>query len=176
MATNQTIDTIQPPLVAGMFEDSSPSKGVVPGTSEETVNDILPGTFVMQGTNTFGVKNAATTGAKLKGVATFNHSYAPFVQLGADNGYKPNITFGVAEEGHIRVLCEVATVPGDEVHVRVVTNGTGKLILGAITPTADAGKTLDISAFCRILIPGDATTAPVIDFDMTNVALAVADS
>lgn len=175
MATNQLIDQIQPPLIAGMFADSSPSKNVSPGTSEETVNEIPPGVFVMQGTNTYGVKNPASTGAKLRGVATFNHSYAPIVEIGS-TGYKPNITFGVAKSGHMKVLCEASTVPGDEVHVRVVANGSGKLVLGAITPTADAGKTIDISAFCQILEPGDATNPPVIDFNMANVALAVADS
>ncbi len=59
------------------------------------------------------------------------------------------------------------------VHVQVVAD-TGAPV-GIIRPDADAGKTLDCSSFCKIVESGNATTAYILEIDMTGGSGGVAD-
>ncbi len=174
MSTNQAIDTNMPEGVPGMIADSSFTKDVVSKRNSEETAHIPPGVFVAQGDGDDDVVLPAGAGALLVGLALFGHAYVRTIMVD-DTGYLPNITFDVARGGRIRVFAEGAMAPGDEVHVRHTING-GNTQLGAVTPDADAGKTLDCSAFCSVFASGDETSPPVIEIDLRNVALATADT
>lgn len=172
--TISTIGTELPVGIAGMLADSSLSKDVVSGTSEETVNGILPGSFVVQGTADLGVKQPSAQNQLLKGVAVFGHSYSPSVQVDATTGaYLPGITFDVLRHGRIFALAKATIHPTDHVHVQMIAN-TGAPV-GQIRPDADTGKTVDASDFVKVIESGDNVTSPIVEVDMTNASLATSD-
>jgi hypothetical protein len=174
--TISSLPTTMPEGIAGMLDDSSPIKDIASKRNSETVNKILPGLMVMQGTGDDDVLQVSGAGALLVGIAIFGHSYVPTFAIDPTTGaYLPNITFDVLKHGRARVLCEGTLSVGNQVHVRHTANG-GNATLGIFRATADAGKSLDISAFAQVVKSGSATTnPPVVDIDMTNVNLATAD-
>jgi len=174
--TITSVPTTMPEGIAGMLDDSSPIKDIASKRNSESVNEILPGVMVEQCTGDDDVKQVSGAGAHLVGIAIFGHSYVPTYAIDPATGaYIPGITFDVLKHGRCRVVCEGTMDVTNQVHVRHTVNG-GNTTLGAFTATADAGKTLDISAFAQVVKSGSATTSPpVIDINMTMVNLASAD-
>lgn len=174
--TITSVPTSMPEGIAGMLDDSSPIKDIASKRQAETVNEILPGVMVRQGTGDDDVKLMSGAGSLMVGIAIFGHSYVPTYAVDPTTGaYIPGITFDVLKHGRARVVCEGTMDVGGEVHVRHTVNG-GNTTLGAFTSTPDAGHTLDASAFAQIVKSGTATTSPpVIDINMTMVNLATAD-
>lgn len=118
---------------------------------------------------------AMVTGQLLQGVSTHGHAFAEPQELADTDagGLQPDATFGVLEIGTIIVAPENAVTPASEVHVRAVA-GVGEQA-GAFRATADGSDTVDITAFAKWLTSAGAGQPAVLEIDMTNSALAVAD-
>jgi hypothetical protein len=99
-----------------------------------------------------------------------------YSQLDADgSGFLPETTFSVQRTKRIVVITEANVTPTSEVHVRHTVNGAGHLQVGAFLPTADANKTIDMSAFASWQGTYAAGLA-VLEIDMANLNLAAADT
>jgi hypothetical protein len=151
---------------------------VISGTSEETsTTETQFGLMVKRGTNPGGVKNLSGTGdvALLQGIAVRGELYERATQLGPNGGPLGGITFGVARTGRWLVIPEADGTESSGVHVRVVVSG-GNTLLGAFTPTAEVGKTIDITPFAHWHDGGPSAGEPsVLEIDMPNAALAEMD-
>lgn len=171
--TVTSIPAAMPGLIAGMLSDTSLAKDAVPKKNGDTV-PLVPGLFVKQGTADDDVKAPTGPTNLLVGVALFSHAYAPGVQLDlTSGGYLPGITFDVLRKGRVPVTAGAAMVPGNAVHVQVIADAG--YAVGVVRPDADAGKSIDVSAFVSVQESGDATNPPVIEIDMANAHTAVAD-
>jgi hypothetical protein len=164
--------------VAGDIADLNTAKnGVIDSaTSEEASAEIPFGTMVIQGTADNGAKQLHTSAAVseqlLLGIAVRSHDFAVGSELG-DTGLKPGATFGVLKKGRAWVAVEDAVAPGDPVRVRAVV--AGNEVKGAFLTAADSTDAIDISAFAKWRTSADAGDLAVVEIDMTNSALAVAD-
>lgn len=154
---------------------------VVSATNEEASAELPFGVMVKDGTGPDLVKNVATTNDRLAGVIVHAQNFAKPVQLG-DTGLKPGVTFGVLRKGRIYVRVEDAVEIGDEVHVRAVIGGAngygdaGAESHGAFRGTQDGTDTIDITAFAKWVTEADAGEVAVVEIDMNQASLAVADS
>lgn len=146
---------------------------VLDKTSKEASAAIPFGVAVKQGTLDDDVLLMTAANNKLMGVTVFAQDFARNSEL-TSSGLQPGTTFGVCFQGPILVLPEGAVTPASGVHIRFSANG-GNTQPGAFTATADAGHTVDASAFCRWLTTGSATVPAVLWVDFSNAALAVAD-
>lgn len=168
----QTEVTTMAEAVAGLLADNTSTKDCLTGTSEEASAEIPFGVMLCQGTEDDGVKllntSAAAMATALKGVSVFGHG----LDIGTD-GLNPKATFSVLSKGRIYVVPEEAVAPGDAVRVRAVAAGAE--VKGAFRTTADASDCVDISKFARWTRSADETGFAVVEIDMTNAALAVAD-
>ena len=174
--TITSVPTTMPEGIAGQLDDSSPIKDIASKRNAESVNEILPGIMVRQGTNDDDVNLMDGADSFMVGIAVFGHSYVPTYAIDPATGaYLPNITFDVLKHGRCRVVCEGTIDVTNNLHVRHTAH-SGNTTLGAFTATADAGYTLDVSAFAQCVRSGSATgNPPVIDINMTMVNLASAD-
>lgn len=142
-------------------------------TSKEASAAIPFGVVVKQGTLDDDVLLMTAANNKLEGVTAFAHDFARNSEL-TSSGLQPGTTFPVVFQGPVLVLPEGNVTPASGVHIRFSANG-GNTQPGAFTATADAGHTIDASAFCRWMTSGSATTPAVVWVDFSNAALAVAD-
>ncbi len=163
---------------AGDIADLSTMKSglIDAATSEEASAEIPFGTMVIQGTGDHGCLQLNTSAAsmeqKLLGIAVRSHDFAVGSELGLI-GLKPGATFGVGRRGRFWVVPEDAVSPGDPVRVRAVV--AGNEVKGAFMTAADSTDAVDISAFAQWKTSADAGELAVVELDMTNSALAVAD-
>jgi len=164
--------------VAGDIADLSTVKSglIDAATSEEASAEIPFGTMVIQGTGDHGCLKLHTSAAAMEqlllGIAVRSHDFARGSELG-DTGLKPGATFGVGRRGRFWVVPEDAVAPGDPVRVRAVV--AGNEVKGAFLTAADSTDAIDISAFAQWKTSADAGELAVVEIDMTNSALAVAD-
>jgi hypothetical protein len=147
-------------------------------TSEEASATIPFGVMVIRGTGDGGAKrlhtSAATCEQLLLGISVRSHDFAIGSELDDDGALKPGATFAVGRKGRYRVLVEDAVSPGDSVRVRAVA--AGDEVPGAFMTGADGTDAIDISAFAQWRTSADAGEVAVVEIDMTNSALAVADT
>ena len=154
---------------------------VVSETNEEASAELPFGVMVKAGTGDDLVKNITTTADKLVGVIVHAQNFAIPVQLG-ETGLKPGVTFGVLRRGRIYVRVEDAVTPDDEVHVRAVIGGAngygeaGAESHGAFRGSDDGTDTIDITAFARWITSAEAGEVAVVEIDMNQASLAVADT
>ena len=142
-------------------------------TNEEAAAEIPFGVMVKAGTADDSAKLLAANTDKLRGITVFAHNFSKPVQLG-DTGLKPGVTFGLLRKGRIYVRVEDAVTPASEVHVRAVAAGLE--VKGAFRGTDDGTDTIDITAFAKFICSADAGEVAVVEVDMTNASLQVADS
>jgi hypothetical protein len=169
-----------PPLgVAGQIADhhTAASGDVASAINEEASAEMLFGTMVAQGDSAKGAKLIAGTAAQaaptLLGLVVHGHHYAQPLELG-ESGLKPGVTFGLGLRGRFFVRVEQDVAPGDDVRVRVVAAGAE--VKGVFRATADSTDCVDLSALARWRSEGEAGGIAVLEIDMTNAALAVADA
>lgn len=125
---------------------------------------------------------AMAANGKLAGVVMFDHNYDRTSELDTDGNLKPKTSFEVMTSGRCLVRVEDAVDPGDAVRVRVVTGGAagygaaGAETKGAFRAAADSTDCVDISKFAQWRSSAAIGELAELEFDMTMVALAVADS
>lgn len=161
--------------IVGQLADfhTSADGDVVSRTSEETSATIAFGLFVKHGTADEGVGVVSATSNLLEGIAVHGHGFEPGKEVDATTGaLLPKATFGVLRRGRAFVKAVGSVTPASEVHVRA--SGTG--VAGSVQAAADATHTIDISPFARFVTSGDDGDVVVLEIDMTNVALATADT
>lgn len=146
---------------------------VVSATNEEASAEVPFGVMLKDGTDDDLVKLLNATNNKLAGVSVFAHNFAKPVQLG-DTGLKSGVTFGVLRKGRIYVLVEDAVTPASEVHVRAVAAGLE--VKGAFRGTADGTDTIDCTGFAKYTASAGAGEVAVVEIDMSQASLAVADT
>lgn len=139
--------------------------------SEEASAEIPFGVAVRRGTADDGMLLMSANTQKPCGILICDGPFAKDNELG-DTGLKPKVVGDVVVRGRVYVWAESAMNVGDAVHVRVTANG-GNTQTGTFLPLKDTNKTIDISAFARVVQSGDATNPPVIEVDMLFAAQAV---
>lgn len=147
-------------------------------TSEEASASIPFGVMVIRGTGDHGAKllhtSAAAVEQLLLGISVRSHDFAIGSELDTDGKLKPGATFAVGRTGRYKVLVEDAVSPGDPVRVRAVVAGAE--VKGAFRTAADGTDCVDISAFAQWRTSAGIGEVAVVEIDMTNSALAVADA
>lgn len=146
---------------------------VVSKFSEEASAEIPFGVMLGAGTADDGAKLLAATSDNLIGISVFHHGYAAGVEVGT-TGPKPDVSIAVLNVGRAYVLVEEAVTPSSAVRVRAVAAGAE--LKGAFRTTADGTDTIDISAFARYMTSADAAGIAMVEIDMRNANLAVADT
>ena len=142
--------------------------------SQEASAGIDVGLFVKHGTVQDGVLLPSAVTDKLRGIVVHSHSFARDIELDASGFLKPGVHFSVVETGAITVVAKQTAVPGDTVRVQVVAEAG--FLVGDLRRTASVAKTIDISALARWKTTAAAIgDLAVVEIDMTNIALAVAD-
>jgi hypothetical protein len=146
---------------------------IVTRTSEEASASIPFGVFVQKGTDDGDVKKLTATTNKLIGIVVWEANFAPVYQVDSV-GLKPGVTMSILRKGKIIVVPETDVVAHtSEVHVRAIVAGSE--VAGAVRATADSTDTIDITAFATWLTSATAGNPAVLEIDMANAALAVAD-
>lgn len=163
--------------VAGMLADDSLGKDVLSKINGEASAEIPFGVMVAKGSADDECLKLAATSDKLVGVVVYGPAYARSVgsttlELGT-TGLTPNTLMDVLNVGRIYVFPEEAVTPASAVRVRAVAAGAE--VAGAFRATADSTDCIDISKFARWLTSGSSTVPAVVEIDMRNAALAVAD-
>lgn len=160
--------------LAGQLADLHAMKNgdVLSKVSEESSAEIPFGVMLQKGTADGSCKLLSATTNSLIGVSVHSHAYAPNHEVG-DTGVKPKVCLGVLNVGRIYVTVEDDVTPASEVHVRAVA--TGDEVKGAFCD-ADGTDTIDVSAFCRYLTSASAGGLALLEVDMRNANLAVADT
>lgn len=158
----------------GMFANLHTAKDgkVVARTSEEASASLPFGAFVAKGTADRGVKALSSTADLIEGIALAGDGYNRDSEVDA-NGFRPACTFDVGQTGEYFVTVEGAVTPASEVHLRVVASGGA--VVGLCRATADAGKTIDISAFAKFNSTAADGKIVEISIDIRNRGLATAD-
>src|SRR6185436_6128826 len=173
----QTEVTLYAEAVAGLLADNTMSKDCLTAISDEASAEIPFGVRVCNGTSELGVKllntSAAAMATELRGVTVFGHSFDKPNELG-DTGLKPKTAFNILSKGRIYVQVEEAVAIGDDVRVRAVAAGAE--VKGAFRATADGTDCVDIAAFARWIRGAEQDGFAVLEIDMTNAALDVADA
>lgn len=145
--------------------------------SEETSAEIPFGVMTCQGTADEGAKllntSAAAMVGKLLGISVRSHDFAIGSELGS-TGLKPGAMFGCGKKGRFKVLVEEAVTPSSDVRVRAVA--AGDEVKGAFRATADGADCVDCSAFCKYITSAGEDEVAVVEVDMANSNLAVADA
>lgn len=168
------VNTQYPVGIAGQLADLHTAEfgDVVTVTSEEASAETRFGIMVKGGTADGSSKLLAATSDVPIGIVVFAHNFAKPVQLG-DDGLKPGITFGVLRRGRIWVVPEDAVTPASDVRIRCVV--AGNEVKGAFRAAQDLTDCIDISGFAKWITSADAGEPAILEIDMTNSGLAVAD-
>lgn len=172
----QTVTTTQVLGMPGDFADmhSKTNSRVESGVNADSVN--LPfGSFVKRGTADGDAKLPSSQADILFGIVTLANSFARASEL-ASTGITPGTNFGVGAIGEWLVLPGTDITPASEVHVQVVAEGGHPA--GTIRGTASAAKTLDLTGLAKWLTSATVASGnpAVLQINMTNIALATADS
>ncbi len=180
----QTEVTTMDEALAGLIADNSMSKDCLTAISEEASAEIPFGVMCAQGASDDGtlllLTSAAAMASALRGISVFGQSFSKPDELG-DTGLTPTTTFNVMSKGRIYVQVEEAVAVGDPVRVRAVTGGTngygdaGAETAGAFRTSADSTDCVDISGFARWTRGAAEAGFAVVEIDMTNASLALAD-
>lgn len=177
-----SVNNKQPLGLAGMWADlfGAVEGPVITKCNAEASAEIPFGVMVCRGSSDTAAKLLNTSAAAmvatplLLGISLWHQSYANPSEVSDNNKITPGTAFGVATAGHIYVFPEDNVTPASDVRVRVVA--AGNEVAGAFRGAADTTDCVDISAFARWLTSGSPTQAAVLEFDMSNVSLAVADT
>lgn len=122
---------------AGMLGDSR--NHVISSRLNGESSNVPAGVFMAQGTEGKAASLAAATD-KLCGIVLNSFARNPgdsALSLSGTEAYGPKAIMPICEEGPVWVVCEEAMAIGDDVYVRYSTNGTGKLIVGAVRNDPD---------------------------------------
>lgn len=175
----QTAVTSKAAAIAGMPADASALTRLVDSKiSEEASAEIPFGVMIITGSTNEddGAKllhtSSAVSAPLLGGVVLWTDNYAKPSELG-DTGLKPGVTLNVLQKGRVWVLTEDAVDPHDAVRVRAVTAGAE--VKGAFRSAADSTDCVDISKFARWITSTSGPGLAIVEIDMTNSNLAVAD-
>jgi hypothetical protein len=142
--------------------------------SEEDTNEIPFGLFVVQGDADDGALLPSAYTDRLKGLVVLYHGLERTAELG-DTGIKPGAVFGILSEGRALVQVPHGSVdPTSEVHVQAIAETNYPA--GTVRSNKSTNKTIDITGLARFLTSGDAGDIVELEFDLTNVGLAVAGS
>jgi len=182
--TQTAVDTVAPIGVPGQLatEWDEHNALVDSGTNEEAATNIPFGCLVKRGTAKGLIKLPTAAADVLDGILVHADEF-DFPSQVADvtvNTYdqsaiKPKVTGGLLKMGTILVVPEATNAAnGAQVHARIVASG-GNTQLGSFTPTAEAGKTINLTPFARWVIPPVAGVPTPLWIDLTNSALATAD-
>jgi hypothetical protein len=181
MAFPQTSVSTAPAIgVAGQIAtlNSAEMAQVDSCTNAEASASIAQGLAVVQGTGDRDGKIPSAQNGVLIGVAAFGHafarSYGSVVGQIDENGYTPGTSFPLLKRGVIIVTPTENVNPALPVRVQMIAN-TGKAA-GTFRTTADAAKSVDISAFAKWRSTGTAGNPTELWVDFNNAGLAVADS
>ncbi len=150
---------------AGLIYDLGPND-VVTRVSEEASAEIPFGVAVALGTLDNQALVPAASTAKVQGVVTHAHIYAPTIDIG-DTGLKPKVAFGMMRRGRLWVRPETAVVALDRAHVRH-TAGAGGTQKGAWRNSEVSGETLDVTAEAVFVTSAGAGELAVLEVDFTN--------
>lgn len=169
-----TVETTMPIGVAGQLADlwTEQNGDIISVISEEASAEIPFGVAVRQGTADDGALLFTATSQVPLGVVVFAHHFAKPDELG-DTGLKPKVVFGVLRRGRIIVFPEEAVTPASEVRIRAVAAGAE--VKGAFRATADSTDCIDITPFAKWRSSADANEPAILEIDLSNVSLAVAD-
>lgn len=161
--------------VAGQLADEHTAQygDVQSAYNAEAAAHIPFGIMLKRGAADDTAKLPTTAADVLMGVSVFNTLFNKPTDID-DAGLLPGIEFGYLRKGKILVHTEDNVTPASGVHFRIVVSG-GNVQLGAFTGTAEVGKTVDASGFCRFLSSGNAGDPIVLEVDLANAHLAVAD-
>lgn len=151
-------------------------------TSSEASAEIPFGTMVIRGASDGLALKPHTSAAAMvasplmMGIAMLSQGFAEPQEVADTDagGIKPKATFTVGEKGTFWVIPEDGVNPGSDVRVRVVT--AGNEVAGAFRAAQDLTDCVDISAIARWKSTATAGNPAKLEIDMTNVALAVADT
>lgn len=143
-------------------------------TNKEASASMPFGIMVKQGTLDDDVLLLTAAANKLAGIVLFDHDFHRDSEL-TSAGLKPGTTFGVGWQGPFLVTVEDAVTPASGVHIRHTT-GVGGTQPGAFRGTAEATHTLDASAFARFLSSAGVGGVAELWIDLSNAALATADT
>ena len=161
----------------GMIADVSMSDVDGHKINGEASAEILFGRAVVRGSTDQEVlrphTDAATSAPLFDGVVVHSHAYAKPEELG-DDGLKPTVVVMTLQRGRILTTPEEAVSPGDAVRFRAVVTGNEEA--GAFRTTADGTDCVNISQLARWITSGDTNTPAWLEIDMTNAALATADT
>ncbi len=143
-------------------------------TSEEASAGIPFGIMVKEGTAAGLAKLCTGTTNVLAGIVVRSNSFAIPDELVVATGLTPKTTFSAVTKGEINVLLEENVTLGSDVRVRMVAGGGEQA--GAFRTTADSTDCLDLTALARWLTAGSSGDTAVLQIDLSNVGLAVADT
>lgn len=170
--------------VAGQLADEyTASNGDIGyGTNEEAATNIPFGVMVKEGTTADRIKLPTTAADVLAGILIHEYAYDVTTQLAdatvntnAQSAILPNIGGALLKRGRVLVIPEADGTDADGVHMRIVASG-GNTQLGSFTPTAEVGKTVNLSSLARWRNGGPKAGQPsVLEIDLTNAALVAAD-
>lgn len=181
--TQTAVDSTAPIGVPGQLytEQDEHNARTDSGTNEEAATNIPFGVLVKRGTAKGQIKLPTALANILDGILMHADEYDYPSQI-ADatvntfdqSAIKPKVTGGLLLTGACLVVPEATDVGTAGVHVRIVASG-GNTQLGSFTPTAEAGKTLNLTPLARWLAPPTAGVATPLWIDLSNSALATAD-
>lgn len=174
-AIPQTVVNDAPPLgLPGLLYDSNSRQQSCSAVNSEATAVMAFGIMVAENGTRAALLLAAVTD-RLKGIVIRESSLARDIEYDETLlGVKPKVEISLLEKGRIWVPIENTVTEASEVHVRCVA--TGSEVAGAFRNNKDGTDTLDLSAFARWVLGGTAATGAVLEFDLTNRNLAVADT
>ena len=174
--------TVQRRMSVGLAGQWADFEGMSDGqadtaTSTEASAEIPFGVMVKRGATDGTALLMTSTADVMIGISLLAHGFAEPQEIADTDagGLKPTTTFGVGHSKPILVIPEDAVTPASEVHVRYSANGSNTQV-GSFRGTADAGHTLDISAFAQWKSSSTGTgTVAALTVNIVNAALAAAD-
>lgn len=181
--TQTAVDDPAPIGIPGQLADAwTESEGDVGSGVIEEAGGIPFGILTKKGTNAGQVKLPTTAADILEGILVHADEYEVTTQLAAVtvNTYPQSAVVvdtpvGLLKKGRILVIPEATGTEASGVHARIVASG-GNTQLGSFTPTAEVGKTVNISAFARWGEGGPVAGQPsILEIDLSNAVLATAD-
>jgi hypothetical protein len=181
--TQTAVDTVAPIGLPGQLatEYDEHNARVDSGTNEEAAANIPFGILCKRGSAKGLIKLPTTAADVLDGILVHADEFDYPSQI-ADvtvNTYdqsaiKPKVTGGLLKEGVVYVIPEANGAAAAGVHARIVASG-GNTQLGSFTPTAEAGKTINLTPFARWVEPPVLGQPTPLWIDLANAALATAD-
>jgi hypothetical protein len=161
------------PGIPGQLADTAPKRVVT--RNNENVSGISAGIFVKHGTAVNGADLLSLVTDAIDGIAIKSDA-KPVDGLTGTQSVPAGFDFDCLEQGAAWMRSETGSQPtvGDEVFVRFVANGVGKLVVGAVRKDVDSGTARRVKG-ARALAIGtapDGSKMSLVFFDKTVEAAA----